>query len=143
MAALALWRSQAQAGARRRAQVAAAMVLVAALAATTGAAVVQTRPRSSTLAARRLAVVNNPSAELLCQRRESSMGYTLFTVRLRDASTLSFVVGNAVDFPNWPPGISPADVVDVQPHGGREAFRNRAPGPYESSAQYAWCLYDA
>lgn len=69
VAALAVLRSQAQAGARRRAQVAAAMVLVAALTATTGAAVVQTRPTSSALAAQRLAVVRNPAAELVCQRR--------------------------------------------------------------------------
>jgi hypothetical protein len=69
LGALAVWRSQAQARGRRRAQVAAAMVLVAALAATTGAAVVQTRPTSPALAARRLAVVRNPAAELVCQRR--------------------------------------------------------------------------
>ena len=69
VAALAVLRSQAQAGARRNAQVAAAMILVAALAATTAAAVVQTRPLSSTLAAQRQAVVTNPSAELVCQRR--------------------------------------------------------------------------
>src|SRR6266511_3804834 len=69
LGALAVWRSLAQAGARGRAQVAAAMVLVAALAATAAAAVVQTRPTSSALAERRLAVVRNPAAELVCQRR--------------------------------------------------------------------------
>ena len=69
LATLALWRSLAQERARRRAQVAAAIVLVAALAATAAAAVVQTRPTSSTLADRRLAVVTNPAAELVCQRR--------------------------------------------------------------------------
>jgi hypothetical protein len=69
VAALALWRSQTQAGARRRAQAAAAMVLVAALAATTGAALAQTRPTSSALAAQRLAVVANPSTGLVCQQR--------------------------------------------------------------------------
>ena len=53
---------------RGRRRAAAAMVLVAALAAT-GAAVVQTRPTSSALAERRLAVVRNPAAELVCQRR--------------------------------------------------------------------------
>lgn len=74
---------------------------------------------------------------------ESGMGYTVFVARLRDASNLPFVVGNAVDFPNWPPTTNPADVVDVQPHAGREVFRNRAPGPHEGAAQYAWCLYDA
>jgi hypothetical protein len=69
LAALAVWRSQAQARVRRRAQAAAAAVLVAALAATTGAAVAQTRPPSPALAARRLAAVRNPAAELVCQRR--------------------------------------------------------------------------
>ena len=69
LGALAVWRSQARAWARRRAQVAAALVLVAGLAATTGAAVAQTRPTSPALAARRLAAVNNPAAELVCQRR--------------------------------------------------------------------------
>jgi hypothetical protein len=69
LAALALWRSQAQARVPPRAQAAAAAVLVAALAATTGAAVAQTRPTSAALAARRLAAVRNPAAELVCQRR--------------------------------------------------------------------------
>jgi hypothetical protein len=69
LAALAVWRSQAQARVPRRAQAAAAAVLVAALAATTGAAVAQTRPTSPALAARRLAAVRNPAAELVCQRR--------------------------------------------------------------------------
>jgi hypothetical protein len=69
LGALAVWRSQAQARGRRRAQVAAALVLAAGLAATTGAAVAQTRPTSPALAARWLAVVRNPAAELACQRR--------------------------------------------------------------------------
>jgi hypothetical protein len=69
IAALALWRSQAQASAGRRTQIATATVLVAALAATAAAAVVQTRPTSSALAERRLAVVRDPAAELVCQRR--------------------------------------------------------------------------
>jgi hypothetical protein len=81
-------------------------------------------------------------ANALYEAGESGQGYTVFTARLRDGSNLPFVVGNAVDFPNWPPGIGPADVVDVQPHEGREVFRDRAPGPYESSAQYAWCLFE-
>jgi hypothetical protein len=69
LAALAVWRSQAQARLRRRAQVAAAIVLVAGLAATAGAAVAQTRATSPALAARRLAAQTNPAAELVCQRR--------------------------------------------------------------------------
>ena len=48
-------------------------------------------------------------ANKLYEAGESGMGYTLFTARLRDGSALPFFVGNAVDFPNWPPGTGPAD----------------------------------
>ncbi|CAN7281140.1 hypothetical protein [Knoellia sp. LjRoot47] len=82
-------------------------------------------------------------ANTLYQAGESGMGHTVFTARLRDGSTLPFVVGNAVDFPNWPPGVDPADVVEVLPHAGREAFRHRAPTAYESGAPYDWCVYEA
>ena len=82
-------------------------------------------------------------ANALYEAGESGMGYTLFTTRLRDGTTLPFVVGNAVDFPNWPPNTGPGDVVDVQPHDGRDVFRDRPPGPHESSASYEWCLFDA
>ena len=69
LGALAVWRSQAQAQVRRRAQAVTGAVVVAALAVTTVAAMVQTRPTSDALAARRLAAVRNPAAELVCQRR--------------------------------------------------------------------------
>jgi hypothetical protein len=69
LGALAVWRSQAQARGRRRAQAATGAVLVAALAVTTGAAVVQTRPTSPALVARWQAAASNPAAELVCQRR--------------------------------------------------------------------------
>lgn len=82
-------------------------------------------------------------ANALYEAGESGMGYTLFSARMRNGTTLPFVVGNAVDFPNWPPNTGPEDVVDVQPHGGRDVFRHRTPGPHESSALYAWCLFDA
>lgn len=81
-------------------------------------------------------------ANVLYEAGESGMGYTVFTARLRDGSTLPFVVGNAVDFPNWPPGVESRDVVDVLPHAGRDVFRDRGPDPHEKSAQFAWCLYD-
>jgi hypothetical protein len=77
LAALAVWRSQAQARLRRRAQAATAVVAVAALAVTVGAAVVQTRPTSPALVARRLAAADNPAAELVCQRRGPAM-YCVF-----------------------------------------------------------------
>ena len=69
LGALAVWRSQAQARARRRTQAVTGAVLVAALAVTTAAAVVQTRPTSPALVARRLAAASNPAAALVCQRR--------------------------------------------------------------------------
>ena len=69
LGALAVWRSQAQARVRRRAQAVTVAVVVAALAVTTGAAVVQTRPTSEALAARRLAAASNPTAHQVCQRR--------------------------------------------------------------------------
>jgi hypothetical protein len=69
LGALAVWRSQAQARARRRTQAVTGAVLMAALAVTTGAAVAQTRPTSEALAARRLAAASNPAAHQVCQRR--------------------------------------------------------------------------
>jgi hypothetical protein len=77
VAALALWRSQTQAGARRRTQAVAAIVLVAALAATAAAAVTQTQPTSPALAAQRQAVVTNPSTGLVCHRRDPAI-YCIF-----------------------------------------------------------------
>jgi len=68
LGALAVWRSQAQARVRRRAQAVTVAVVVAALAVTTGAAVVQTRPTSEALATRRLAAASDP-AQQVCQRR--------------------------------------------------------------------------
>lgn len=72
---------------------------------------------------------------------ESGMGYCLFTVDFADGSSLPFVTGNAVDFPNWPPGVDPRDAVAVRPHEGREHFRDRPPGRFEQSAPYSWCTY--
>jgi hypothetical protein len=69
LGALAVWRSQAQARAPRRARAVTGAVLVAALAATTVAAVIQTRPTSAALAARRVAAATNPAAHQVCQRR--------------------------------------------------------------------------
>jgi hypothetical protein len=78
LAALAVWRSQAQARLRRHAQVATAIVLVVGLSATAGAAVTQTRPTSEALAARRLAAATNPAAHQVCQRRGPAV-YCVFS----------------------------------------------------------------
>ncbi|NYF09769.1 hypothetical protein HDC94_000925 [Leifsonia sp. AK011] len=70
---------------------------------------------------------------------ESGMGYFIFTVRLRNGSSVPFLTGNAVDFPDWPEGIQPSDAVAVEPHVGREHFQTAEGG--QRSAKYVWCLY--
>ena len=82
-------------------------------------------------------------AERIHSAGESGMGYLRFLVRMRDGSTLPFVTGGMADFPAWPPGASPADAIDVVPHGGRELFLHRTPTPHESGAPAQWLLYDA
>jgi hypothetical protein len=72
---------------------------------------------------------------------ESGMGYTFFTVVVRGGGQLPFVAGNAVDFPAWPADINPAEVTHVQPHVGRDSFRDRSPTSSEQMANYHWCLY--
>ncbi len=80
-------------------------------------------------------------ADRLYEEGESGMGYCIFTVVLRDGRKLPFVTGNAVDFPNWPEGVSAEMVADVLPHVGRERFIHRRPGANEVSAEFFWCLY--
>jgi hypothetical protein len=79
-------------------------------------------------------------ANKLYEWGESGMGYTVFTVVLRDGRRLPRVTGNAVDFPALPDGVTTSDIADVL-REGRDAFRHRAPGADEGTAPYAWCLY--
>ena len=72
---------------------------------------------------------------------ESGMGYTMFTVVLRDGRRLPRVTGNAVDFPVLPEGVTSDDILDVERGAPGGYFRNRAPRPEEGVADYAWCLY--
>ena len=65
---------------------------------------------------------------------ESMMGGCLFRLVLRNGSYLDCATGNAVDFPAWPPGIGPRDVVDLLPHEGRTSDHLTQP-------RYAWALY--
>jgi hypothetical protein len=73
---------------------------------------------------------------------ESGMGYVIYTLVMKDGSRLPFASGDAVDFPNWPDGAKPEDVVDVLPHEGREAFRERG-STNTSASPYSWCLYSS
>lgn len=93
---------------------------------------------------RRVASINeSPSrlparfADELYKAGESGMGYTIFTVRFRDGSSMAVGTGNAVDFIDYPDGQSPQTVVDVLPHIGRDDPHLRS-GP-----EYYWCLYGA
>jgi hypothetical protein len=72
---------------------------------------------------------------------ESSMGGVVFSALLKDGSRVPFSMGNAVDFPSWPDGLDPSDVIEVVHHPSQAALRDRAPGRPIRSAEYSWCLY--
>jgi hypothetical protein len=79
-------------------------------------------------------------ANILYMAGESGMGYFIFTVHLQDGRTVAFLTGGAVDFPDWPPGIDPAEAISVEPHVGRDQFqRSQSRNP----PHYVWCLYSA
>jgi hypothetical protein len=80
-------------------------------------------------------------AEKIYKAGESGMGYFIFTLVMKNGTRLPFMTGGAVDFPNWPPGAVPGDVVDALPHEGRSVFAGRGHGATESGAAYSWCLY--
>lgn len=72
---------------------------------------------------------------------ESGMGYSAFSVELRDRRRLYFVTGNAVDFLSWPSDARPDDVVSVTPHDRCPEHRTSAPFSHQSGASYAWSPY--
>lgn len=75
-------------------------------------------------------------ADRLLDAGESGMGYTKFTLVLRDGRKVNTATGNAVDFPGLPGGVAASDVVDVIPHqhvGDSETTMTVPP--------YRWCLY--
>src|SRR6266542_3300388 len=49
---------------------------------------------------------------------ESGMGYCRFILILRDGRRLPYVTGDAVDFVDLPPGVTPDHVLDLLPHEG-------------------------
>jgi hypothetical protein len=74
-------------------------------------------------------------ANRLYASAESGMGYHVFIVQFRNGSARAYLLGNLIDFIDYPEGQGPDDVVNVLPHQGRES--NPASGP-----EYVWCLYD-
>ncbi len=75
-------------------------------------------------------------ATKLYKAGESGIGYTIFTMVLKDGNQIPIVTGNAVDFINVPNGYNTNDIVDVLPHEGRN--ENPQHGP-----EYIWSLYEA
>ena len=75
-------------------------------------------------------------ANRLLEAGESGMGYTKFTLVLRDGRRINTVTGNAVDFPGLPAGVVASDVVDVVPHQHVGDSETTMPVP-----PYRWCLY--
>ncbi len=74
-------------------------------------------------------------ADEICQKGESGMGYTIFTVVFADGLRQACVTGNAVDFIRYPLDKGPKDVVGVIPHEGRrDDSLVKAP-------EWYWCLY--
>jgi hypothetical protein len=75
-------------------------------------------------------------ADRLLEAGESGMGYTKFTLVLRDGRKINTGTGNAVDFPGLPAGVAASDVVDVIPHQHvGDSDTTMADPPYR------WCLY--
>lgn len=72
-------------------------------------------------------------ANVLNAAGETGMGYVAFSVELHGGRRLHFVTGNAVDFPAWPAGVQPSEVIAVRPHD-RSAT-------YHETAKYAWAPY--
>jgi hypothetical protein len=77
---------------------------------------------------------------------ESGMGYCVFTLVLDDGEELPYVTGNAVDFPNFPPDVSPSMIVNLLPHQGRKKLEDGNGryilDQYKRGADYYWCLYE-
>lgn len=66
---------------------------------------------------------------------ETNMGGISFGLVLRDGRTIWAVTGNAVDFLEYPSGVSASDVVDVI-HGWKDWSQSSI-----RNAPYSWCLY--
>jgi hypothetical protein len=75
-------------------------------------------------------------ADRLLEAGETGMGYTKFTLILRDGRKINTMTGGAVDFPGLPAGVVASDVEDViiHEHVGDPTTAVTLP-------QTRWCLY--
>ena len=71
---------------------------------------------------------------------ETGMGYFIFAVRLRDGRTIRFLTGDAIDFPDWPPGVDGRDAIEVLTYD-RDADQQPQPDESRGSAAALVCLY--
>jgi len=69
-------------------------------------------------------------ANAIYENGESGMGYTIFTVVFSDGSLQACVTEKGMDFISYPKRKTPADVIKVLPHGGRNAAPVMGPGWY-------------
>ena len=74
-------------------------------------------------------------ANRLYQAGESGMGYLIFTARFNDGSSKAFIVGGVVDFINAPPGLCATDIVEVEPHVGRNNVNEN------DMVTIHWCIH--
>ena len=77
-------------------------------------------------------------ADKVYRAHESGMGYVVFQVILEDGRVLDCLTGNAVDFLDWPPGVTPAMARDVIPRAGAA----RTSPDRVRGAPFCWCLYE-
>lgn len=63
------------------------------------------------------------------------MGYTIFTLKMKDGNRLPFLTGNAVDFIKLPKNYTINNIEDVLPHEGRKE------NP-KSGDEYYWSIYE-
>ncbi len=100
----------------------------------------QDRGKSSIEIADVASITESPSrlparfANRLYEAGESGMGYQVFTVIFSDGVKQAYLMGNAIDFIEYPDGKGMKDVANVLPHVGRD--QNPQQGP-----KYHWCLY--
>ena len=89
-----------------------------------------------------VAVSESPSrippaiANRLLDAGETGMGYSKFTLVLKDGRQSNTATGGAVDFPGLPIGVAGADVIDAIPHEHVGTTATSMPDP-----PYWWCLY--
>ncbi|MEE9229735.1 MAG: hypothetical protein V3U86_03420 [Acidobacteriota bacterium] len=80
-------------------------------------------------------------ADRIYRAGESWQRYTVFSLVLSDGRRLPYLMGHAVDFPQWPDDVTPDMVVASLPHEAPREFRHRTPAPHQADASHRWCLY--